>query len=67
MEKVNINTSDGDELQKIIHIGPIRAGEIIKLQVFSDRQFRDIFELSTILGLGPKRMKDIIDEGIATV
>lgn len=66
MEKVNINTADGPDLEKIIHIGPIRAGEIIKKQIFA-RPFKDIYELSKILGLGQKRMDDIIKQGIATV
>ena len=67
MGKVNINTADAEDLQKIIHIGEVRAGEIIKLQIFSDRPFRDIYELSKILGLVPKRMQDIIEQNIATV
>ena len=66
MEKVNINKADGEQLQKIIHIGPIRATHII-YQTTVLETFKDIYELSTILGLGPKRMKDIIEQNIAEV
>lgn len=66
MEKVNINTADGQELQKIIHIGPIRAS-MIDIRRNKGITFRDIYEFSQILGLGPKRMKDIIEQNIATV
>ena len=34
-ECVNINTASFEELQRIIHIGPDRAAEIIRLRPFA--------------------------------
>ena len=62
MEKININTATAEELTKIRHIGKKRAQKIIK-----KRPYKDIFELSNVLGLGHKRMTDIIEEGKAVV
>lgn len=59
MEKVNINTANEIELQRIIHIGKVRAKKIIE-----NRPFRDIYELSKIIGLGEIRMNAIILQGI---
>jgi len=59
MEKVNLNTASEKELQKIIHIGPRRAKKII-----NRRPYRDIYELSNVLGLGRKRMDEIFEQGI---
>ena len=53
--KINVNKATIEELQKIVHIGPVRAQKIIE-----NRPFRDIYELSKILGIGNKRMQDII-------
>ena len=60
--KVNINKATEKELLDIIHIGKVRAGKIVKR-----RPFKDIFELSNVLGLGEKRMNDIIQQNIASV
>lgn len=62
MEKVNINTANQLELEEIIHIGPVRS-----LLLMDKRPLRDIYEISRVLGLGPKRMSDIIEQGIAEV
>jgi DNA uptake protein ComE-like DNA-binding protein len=62
MKTVNINTADEKDLMSIIHIGPKRAKKLI-----SRRRFKDIYELSNVLGLGNKRMKDILDQDIAFV
>lgn len=67
MEKVNINTAEEKDLIKIIHIGEVRAKLIYTNRIWYKIDFKDIYELSTILGLGQKRMKDIIEQGIATV
>ncbi|MFW0861684.1 MAG: helix-hairpin-helix domain-containing protein [Dethiobacter sp.] len=32
--KININTANVEQLQEIIHIGPVRAKEIIRLRPF---------------------------------
>jgi competence ComEA-like helix-hairpin-helix protein len=58
--KVNINRASLKDLQRIVHIGPKRAGKII-----ARRPFRDIFELSNVLGLGEKRMKAILAQVFA--
>lgn len=58
---VNINRADELELQKIIHIGPVRASKII-----ARRPYRDIYELSNVMGLGKIRMGEIIRQGIVT-
>lgn len=62
MNKININRADRITLTKLIHIGPKRSAEIMV-----KRPFRDIYELSNILGLGKKRMKEIIEQGLAEV
>jgi DNA uptake protein ComE-like DNA-binding protein len=62
MEKVNLNKSHESELTKIIHIGPVRAEKIVKR-----RPYKDIYELSNVLGLGRKRMDQIFQQGIIEV
>lgn len=59
---VNINKADPEALEAIIHIGPKRAEMIIK-----NRPYRDVHELSVATGLGGKRMKDIINQGLVRV
>jgi competence protein ComEC len=59
--KININKASVTDLQGIIHIGPKRAERII-----NKRPFRDLYELSIVLGLGKKRMNDIIAQDFAT-
>jgi competence protein ComEC len=59
-EKININSASETDLQKIIHIGPVRA-----LKIINHRPFRDIYELSNVLGLGKKRMDQILAQGLA--
>jgi len=61
MNTININRATLEELQKIKHIGPKRAQKII-----NRRPYRDIYELSNVLGLGGKRMKDILDQNLIT-
>lgn len=62
MEKVNINRSSKEELTKIIHIGEKRSEKII-----NRRPFKDIYELSNVLGLGKKRMGDILNQDIIII
>jgi competence ComEA-like helix-hairpin-helix protein len=61
-ECVNINTASLEELQRIIHIGPDRATEIIQLRPFSS-----VDSLERVTGIGPSRLSDIKREGIAAV
>lgn len=59
---VNINTGTEKELITLIHIGPVRAKHII-----SNRPYKDLYELSTIPGLGKHKIDGIVQEGKATV
>ncbi len=58
--RININTASLEELQEIVHIGPSRAQEIIDLRPFSS-----LDGLTRVSGIGPVRLQDIKDEGIA--
>jgi DNA uptake protein ComE-like DNA-binding protein len=60
--RVNINTADFEELKIIIHIDNVRAQEIIE-----KRPFNSLDDLSRINGIGPTRLQEIKDEGIAYV
>ncbi|WP_438312040.1 MBL fold metallo-hydrolase [Sporosarcina sp. FA9] len=57
---VDINTASGEDIQRIIHIGPTRHLDLINLRPFSS-----VDDLSRIKGIGPARIKDIIAQGIA--
>ncbi|MFA9432904.1 S-layer homology domain-containing protein [Egicoccus sp. AB-alg2] len=59
---VNINTASTDDLQRIIHIGPDRAAEIVRLRPFSR-----VEDLERVSGIGPARIRDIINQGVACV
>ncbi len=61
---VNINSAGFEELQRIIHIGPVRAQRIIDHR--QSHKFRDVFELSVILGLGMWRIQDIVIQGLVS-
>jgi len=61
-EKIDINTAPLEELVKIIHIGEVRALELISLRPFSS-----LDDLAKIKGLGEKRIKDIKKQGLAWV
>ncbi len=62
MEQVNLNKSSVKDLQKIVHIGVKRAAKIVE-----NRPLRDLYELSKVVGLGKKRMDDIIKQEIEIV
>lgn len=59
---VNINTASLEEVQRIKHIGPERAQDLIDLRPFSS-----VEDLDRIKGIGPARIKDIVAEGVACV
>ena len=59
---VDINTASLGELQRINHIGPDRAQQIITL-----RPFASVQGLSRVAGIGPARLADIVEEGLACV
>jgi competence protein ComEC len=57
---VDINTATAGELEKIIHIGPERAAQIIRL-----RPFESVDDLIRVDGIGPGRLRDIKRQNIA--
>ncbi|WP_042146855.1 MBL fold metallo-hydrolase [Paucisalibacillus sp. EB02] len=59
---ININTASLEEVQRIKHIGPERAQDLIDLRPFSS-----VEDLDRINGIGPARIKDIVAEGVACV
>jgi competence ComEA-like helix-hairpin-helix protein len=59
-ECVNINTASFEELQRIVHIGPDRASEIIRL-----RPFASVDSLERVTGIGSSRLADIKAQGVA--
>jgi len=61
-ETIDINSAPAEDLVKIVHIGEARAKELISLRPFSS-----IDELSRINGIGPARVKDIKNQGLAWV
>ena len=64
-DKININTADAAELDKIPNIGPARAADIIAYRE-SKGGFKTIEEMKNIKGIGDKTfesMKDLITVG----
>lgn len=59
---IDINEASKEQLMNIIHIGDVRADEIIKLRPFSS-----IDELTSVSGIGPARIDDIKEENKACV
>jgi competence protein ComEC len=59
---VNINTASFEEVQRIKHIGPERAADLIRL-----RPYTSVDQLERISGIGPARIRDIKAEGLACV
>ena len=57
---ININTASSTELERIVHVGPARAQEIISLRPFSS-----VDDLARVNGIGPARLADIKDQGLA--
>ncbi len=60
--QVNLNTASLEELQWIIHIGPVRAQDII-----AGRPWHSVDELRKISGIGQQRLADIKEQGLAYV
>ena len=62
---VNVNRAGRDALIEIIHIGPERAGQILRLR--RQRPFASVRDLVRVRGIGPARIRDITREGLACV
>lgn len=61
-DKININTAQAKELERIIGIGPVLAQRIIEA-----RPFYSLDELEKVDGIGPKKIDDIKKQGLAWV
>jgi DNA uptake protein ComE-like DNA-binding protein len=59
---VDINAAGVSELERIIHIGPARATEMLSL-----RPFTSVADMDRITGIGTGRLADIVAEGLACV
>ena len=59
-EKIDINAASLEDLVKIIHIGEVRARELISLRPFSS-----LDDLTRISGIGKARVEDIKEQGLA--
>lgn len=58
--QVDINSAGLDDLQRIHQVGPDRGRQILELRPFSSVQAMD-----RISGIGPARLAEIIDQGVA--
>ena len=59
-DKIDVNTAPLEDLVKIIHIGEVRAKELISLRPFSS-----LDDLARIKGIGQAKVEDIKNEGLA--
>ena len=64
-ECVDVNIAEERELRQIVHIGDARAAEIVRLRQL--RPFRSIEDLQRVRGIGPARLRDIKEQGLACV
>lgn len=62
IEKININSAPLEDLVKIIHIGEVRAEELISLRPLSS-----LNDLTRIRGISKTRVEDIKKQGLAWV
>jgi competence ComEA-like helix-hairpin-helix protein len=62
---VDINIAAAAELQRIIHIGPARAAEIVQLR--QQRPFASVDQLTRVRGIAAARLRDINQQGLACV
>ena len=61
-QQVDINLANIDDLMRIIHIGEVRATELIQLRPFST-----LDDLTRISGIAAARLNDIKNQGIACI
>ena len=62
IEKIDINSAPPEDLVKIIHIGEVRAEELIFLRPFSS-----LDDLIRIKGIGETKLKDIKEQDLAWI
>ena len=62
IEKIDINSAPLEDLVKVIHIGKVRAEELISLRPFSS-----LNDLTRIKGIGKTRVEDIKKQDLAWV
>ena len=67
VDGVNVNTANLLDLQAIIHIGPVRAQQIIDLREVEPFCCLDDLARVTGIALGGARLQDIKDQGVAYV
>jgi micrococcal nuclease len=60
--RVNLNTASLEELQRIVHIGPVRAEDIV-----AGRPWHSVDDLLRIDGIGQVRLAEIKSQGLAYV
>ena len=61
-DQVDINGAAISDLDRIRHIGPARAAQLITLRPFSS-----VDDMVRIKGIGPARLRDIKEQGLACV
>ncbi|HZD05664.1 MAG TPA: thermonuclease family protein, partial [Longimicrobiales bacterium] len=62
---MDLNHSTSAQLQRIIHVGPARAHEIIRLR--ARRPFSSVNDLVRVKGIAPAGLADIRAQGLACV
>ena len=62
---IDLNTATLDDLQEIIHIGPVRARSILQLRAVTP--FRSVQSITRVSGIAAGRLRDILAEGRACV
>ena len=62
---VDLNTASAGQLQRIIHIGPERARQIITLR--AQRPFASVDDIVRVKGIAAARLRDIKAQGLACV
>ena len=60
--QIDVNSASREELDRIMHIGGERAGQILRLRPFSS-----VDDLIRVRGIGPVRLSDIKAQGLACV
>lgn len=59
---IDINRASEGDLTRIVHVGPERARGIV-----AGRPYDSLEQLSRVSGIGPARLRDILNEGLACV